>query len=148
MSNEGIFQTVPPGNDAQGIWSSEDVDQPVASGIHAKFFLDTLSVSPLDILYLQSSGIVQNLLKIDDAVDDALYSMDLNDVACTENESCNKRISYAGPERSAGRPGHTPTRRLLACEKTIEDSCAGQDWSAGRPGIRPFGVVLPHVRPL
>ena len=39
-----------------------------------------------------------------------------------------------------GRPGHTPTRRLLACEKTIEDSCAGQDWSAGRPGIRPFGA--------
>ena len=39
-----------------------------------------------------------------------------------------------------GRLGHTSTRRLLACEKTIEDSCARQDWSAGRPGIRPFGA--------
>ena len=61
---------------------------------------------------------------------------------------CNKRISDAGPERSAGRPGHTPTRRELACEKTIEDSCAGQDWSAGRPGNRPFGASsCLHVRP-
>ena len=125
LSNEGIFQTVPPGNDAQGTWSSEDVDQPVASGIRAQFFPDTLSVSPSDILYSQFGGIVQNLLEIGDAVDDALYSMDLNDEACTENESCNKRISYAGLERSVGQPGHTPTRRLLACEKTIEDSCAG-----------------------
>ena len=56
------------------------------------------------------------------------------------NPQCNKRISYAGPEWSAGRPGHTPTRRILACDKTIEDSCAGQDWLAGRPGNRPFGA--------
>ena len=40
---------------------------------------------------------------------------------------CNKRISYAGPEWSAGRPGHTPTRRILACDEHLEDSCAGQD---------------------
>ena len=53
---------------------------------------------------------------------------------------CNKRISYAGPEWSAGRPGHTPTRREIACVKLVEDSCAGQDWSAGRPGNRPFGA--------
>ena len=32
--------------------------------------------------------------------------------------NCNKRISYAGPERSAGRPGHTPTRRILVCDET------------------------------
>ena len=62
-------------------------------------------------------------------------------------ENCNKRISDAGPERSAGRPGHTPIRRDLACGKTIEDSCAGQDWSAGRPGNRPLALVQPHVRP-
>ena len=72
-------------------------------------------------------------------VDDALYEHDVYDVACTDR-ICNKRISDAGPERSAGRPGHTPSRRELACEKTIEDSCAGQDWSAGRPGNRPFGA--------
>ena len=53
---------------------------------------------------------------------------------------CNKRISYAGPERSAGRPGHTPTRRIFACDENIEDNCAGQDWSAGRPSHRLFGA--------
>ena len=63
---------------------------------------------------------------------------------------CNKRISCAGPERSAGRPGHTPARRTLACGKLVEDSYAGQDWSAGRPGNRPFGAssaacVSPHT---
>ena len=65
--------------------------------------------------------------------------MGVKDVACTF-QFCNKRISDAGPERSAGRPGHTPTRRNLACGKTIEDSCAGPDWSAGRPGTMPFGA--------
>ena len=54
--------------------------------------------------------------------------------------NCNKRISYAGPEWSAGRPGHTPTRRILACDEHLEDSCAGQDWSAGRPSHRLFGA--------
>ena len=56
------------------------------------------------------------------------------------DRNCNKRISYAGPETSAGRPGNTPSRRRLACDITIKDSCAGQDRSAGRPGIRPFGA--------
>ena len=62
----------------------------------------------------------------------------VNDVACMDPNF--KRISNAGPEWSAGRPGHTPTRRMLTYDKTIEDSCAGQDWSAGRPGNRPFGA--------
>ena len=56
------------------------------------------------------------------------------------DSNCNKRISYAGPERSAGRPGHTPTRRIFACDENIEDSCVGQDWSAGRPSHRLFGA--------
>ena len=98
---------------------------------------------------LQSVGHVHYLLGTGASDDDALYSNDVNDVACTE-DPCNKRISYAGPEWSAGRPGHTPTRRRLACGKTIEDSCAGQDWSAGRPGNRPFGAstaacLSPHT---
>ena len=113
--------------------------EPVASGIHHSFFSHSLSVSAPDILDSQSGGIVQNLLEPGAMSDDALYISDVNDVACM-NEPCNKRISYAGPERSAGRPGHTPTRRELACEKNIEDSCAGQDGSAGQPGIRPFGA--------
>ena len=74
-------------------------------------------------------------------VDDAMYSSDVNDVSCT-NEPCNKRISCAGPERSAGRPGHTPIRCELACRKTIEDRVAGQDWSVGRTGNRPFGASI------
>ena len=65
--------------------------------------------------------------------------MGVKDVACTF-QTCNKRISDAGPERSAGRPGHTPTRRDFAYVKHVEDSCAGQDWSAGRPGLTPFGA--------
>ena len=63
-----------------------------------------------------------------------------NDVACMDFQNCNKRISYAGPEWSAGRPGHTPIRRDLACGNIIEDSCAGPDWSAGRPDLMSFGA--------
>ena len=119
----------------QGIVLSEGVSEnlvPLESENEPTFF-NSLSVSALDILELQSGGPVQNLLEPGVADDDALYMSDVKDVACTL-EPCNKRISVAGPERSAGRPGHTPTRRLLACEKTIEDSCAGQDWSAGGTG--------------
>ena len=135
----GIFETVPPVRDAQGNFDSRNVVEPVASDIHPLFFPNSLSVSPLDILELQSNGNVQNLLGIGVAIDDALYSINVNNVAYTDG-TCNKRISDAGPERLAGRPGRTPSRRELACGKTIEDSCAGQDWSAGRPGNRPFGA--------
>ena len=101
-------------------------------------FFHSFSVSSSDILQ-QSVEPVHYLLETGASVDDALYSMGVKDVACML-ENCNKRISDAGPERSAGRPGHTPSRRNLACGKTIEDSCAGPDWSAGRPGIMPFGA--------
>ena len=124
--------------DAHGILNSGDCVEPVASGIRHSFFPDSLSVSAPDILDLQSGGIVSNFLETD-AVDDALYSIDVNNVACT-NESCNKRISVAGLERLVGRLGHTPTRRELACDENIEDRIAGQDWSVGQPGIRPFGA--------
>ena len=138
LSSEGIFETVPPINDAQGTFDNEDSVEPVASRICPSFFPYSVSVSPPDILESQSDGVVQNLLE-PGAVDDAVYINNVNDVACTDG-ICNKRISYAGPERSAGRPGHTPTRCNLACGKTTEDSCAGHDWSAGRPGNRPFGA--------
>ena len=52
------------------------------------------------------------------SVGDASSSMGVNDVACTL-ENCNKRISVAGPERSAGRPGHTPTRREFSMRATL-----------------------------
>ena len=138
LSNEGIFDTIPPVRDAQGILNNADCVEPVASRIRHSFFPDSLSVSAPDILDSQSGGIVSNLLETG-AVDDAVYSNAVNDVACTL-KPCNKRISYEGPERSAGRPGHTPIRRELACKKNIEDRVAGQDWLVGRPGIRPFGA--------
>ena len=102
--------------DVQGASTSGGIDQPVSSRVCHLFFPNSLSVSPSDILDLQSDGIVQNSLETGAVNDDALYTSNLNDVACT-NEPCNKRISVAGPERSAGRPGHTPTRRKLVCKK-------------------------------
>ena len=39
--------------------------------------------------------------------DDAMYSNDVNDVACTDSQ-CNKRISVVGQEWSAGRRGNRP----------------------------------------
>ena len=98
--------------------------EPIASGINHSFFPHSLFVSPPDILESQSGGVVQNLLKTGAVDDDTLYTSSLNDVACTD-EPCNKRISYAGPERSVGQPGHMPIRRELACGKTIEDRVAG-----------------------
>ena len=83
--------------DAQGVLTNGDVDQLVASGIRSQFFPDSLFVSAPDILDSQSGGIVSNLLGTGAAFDDALYSNDVNDVACTL-EPCNKRISYAGQE--------------------------------------------------
>ena len=138
-TTEGIFDIVPLVRDAQGTIDSGKRVEPAASRIRSKFFPHSLSVLPPDILESQSGGVVQNLLEPGVMRDDALYIHDVNDVAC-KDDICNKRISYAGLERSAGRPGHTPFRQKLACEKTIEDSCAGQDWSAGRPGNRPFGA--------
>ena len=105
---------------------------PVVSGNDSQFFVrDSFSVSPSEVLIPQSVGHVHYSLGNGAIVDgETLY----------DDFKCNKRISNAGPERSAGRPGHTPTRREFACEKLVEDSYAGQDWSAGRPGNRPFGA--------
>ena len=125
--------------DAQEIRSGTCVES-VTSDICSSFLVDdSFSASSVDILSQQSAGLVHYTLGTGAIVGDAMYEEGVYDVACTDS-ICNKRISYAGPERSAGRPGHTPIRRELACEKTIEDSCAGQDWSAGQPGNRPFGA--------
>ena len=115
--------------------------EPVAVG-NSQFFPYSFPASSSDIL-LQSGEPVHYMLETGalnvDGGTNALYAGEsVKDVACMDPNF--KRISYAGPEWSAGRPGHTPIRRILACDKTIEDSCAGQDWSAGRPGNRPFGA--------
>ena len=56
LSDEGICHTVPQMRDEQGVFASGDCDQPVSSRIHNSFFLDSSSVSPLDIFNLQSDG--------------------------------------------------------------------------------------------
>ena len=95
MSNEGIFATVSPVRDAQGILTSGDCVEPAASGNRHFFFPNSLSVSLPDILKSQSGGVVQNLLEPSAVDNDALYISDVHDVACTDG-SCNKRISDAG----------------------------------------------------
>ena len=107
LSNGGIFDIVPLVRDAQGTLNNGDCVEPVASGIRSLFFPDSLSVSPPDILESQSGGVVQNLLETGVVSDDALYSNDVYDVACMDGKY-NKRISYVGLERSAGRPGTKP----------------------------------------
>ena len=132
--------TVPTHSNTQGIFDSGNVVNPIVSGKGSQFFVqNSFSASAPEILTLQTGEFVHYSLGTSAVLDDAMYEKDVNDVACT-NLNCNKRIGYAGPERSAGRPGHTPTRRELACGKHIEDRCAGQDWSAGRPGLTPFGT--------
>ena len=69
--------------DVQGILTSGGNDQPVSSGISSQFFLDSLSVSPSDILYLQSGGNVHYKLETGSINDDAMYINDVNEVACT-----------------------------------------------------------------
>ena len=140
MEDGRIPATVSIDRDAQGTVVSAACVDPVVSEFRSQFFTHSLPACPSDILNLLSGGPVHYLLESGAVVDDALYNDDVNDVACME-QKCNKRISVAGPERLAGRPGHTPTRRILACGNTLEDSCAGQDWSAGRPGNRPFGAT-------
>ena len=132
QQNEGILNWFQPAN--------SDVQEIVDCGIRpvtseTPYSFNSLSVQNFE---LESGNFV-------DATD-AVYSNSVRDVECMDGH-CNKRISTAGPEWSAGRPGHTPTRRDFACVSQLEDSRAGQEWSAGRPGLRPFGARLPACTP-
>ena len=98
------------------------IGQPISSGIRPKFFPYSFSVSPLDILKLQSGGNVHYLLETSD-LNNAMYYNDVNQVICTENKYCNKRISCAGLERSAGRPGNRPTGARTVARNT--QTCLG-----------------------
>ena len=140
LADVGMPATVPKDRITQGTFTSGTCVDPVVPGISSPFFVhDSFSANPSEVLNLQSVGHVHYSLETGAVGDDALYTVDVEDVACTLN-ICNKRISNAGPDWSAGRPGHTPSRRTLACEQNIEDRCAGQDWSVGRPGLTPFGT--------
>ena len=109
--------TVPTHRNTQGIFYSGNVSNPVVSGNGSQFFVqNSFSASSPKILTLQIGEPVYYSLGNGVNVDGETLYGDVN---------CNKRISNAGPEWSAGRPGHTPTRRELACGKHIEDRCAG-----------------------
>ena len=132
QTDVGSSATVPKHRNTQGIFYSGNVVNPVVSGNGSQFFVqNSFSASSPEILTVQIGEPVYyslgNGVKVDG---ETLYG----------DFECNKRISNAGPEWSVGRPGHTPTRRIFACEKLVEDSYAGQDWSAGRLGNRPFGA--------
>ena len=81
---------------------------PVVYREGSQFFAqNSFSASSSEILTLQTGEPVHYSLGTSAVLDDAMYEKDVNDVACT-NLNCNKRISYAGPERSAGRPAIRP----------------------------------------
>ena len=73
---------------------SGDCVERVSYGLHPIFFHYFLSACPPDILESQSGGNVHYELEIG-VVDDAVYSNDVKDVACTI-QKCNKRISTTG----------------------------------------------------
>ena len=140
QADVGSSVTVSAYRNTQGILYSGTCVDPVVPGISSPFFVQhSFSASPSEVLNLQYVGHVHYSLGTGASDDASLYDENVKDVACTI-KSCNKRISCAGPDWSAGRPGHTPIRRILACGKHIEDRCAGQDWSAGRPDLTPFGA--------
>ena len=87
-------------NNTQGTVESGNCLNPVVSGTSSQFF-HSFSAQASDNFPLQSGESVQYVLDSGVNGGEALY----------QNFKCNKRISNAGPEWSAGRPGHTPTRR-------------------------------------
>ena len=86
---------------------SGDCVEPVSSRIQPTFFPYSLSVSPTDVLNLQPAENVYYELETGD-FDDVMYINDVNEVDCTENEKCDKRISCAGPEWTVGQLGNRP----------------------------------------
>ena len=104
-STEALYTTVSL-ETAQGICTnSENVINPVAAIPNSSPFVNSFSADPSVNFAVQAVGSsVHYQLETDvsDGGGDSLLYSDL---------ICNKRISYAGPEWSAGRPGHTPTRR-------------------------------------
>ena len=117
QADVGSFATVPKHRNTQGIFESGNEVNPVVSEEGSQFFVqNSFSASSSEILTLQTGEPVYYSLGNGVHVEgETLYG----------DFKCNKRISNAGPEWSAGRPGHTPTRREFACEKLVEDSYAG-----------------------
>ena len=107
LLSEGIFDTIANwNNDEQGIAFTSEIEEPNSSRAQLTFFHDSLSVSPTDILSVQSIGNSNFELGTGDLTD-AMYYNNVNEVTCTK-EICNKRISYAGQDWSAWRRGNRP----------------------------------------
>ena len=68
----------------QGTDASGNCLHPVVD-IHSSQFVNSFSASPVDILSLQSAGPVHYSLGTGACGDDALYTVDVEDVACTLN---------------------------------------------------------------
>ena len=107
LLSEGIFETIAHcNNDEQGIASTSEIEELVSSRAQPTFFHDSLSVSSTDILSVQSVGNSNFELGTGDLTD-AVYYSNVNEVTCSK-DICNKRISYAGQDWSAGRLGNRP----------------------------------------
>ena len=108
LETGGHSFTVSLENTAQGIFNSGTSVDPVAVELRSQFIPYSLSASSSDIL-LQSGEPVQYLLGTGANGGDALYDENVYDVACTDFEICNKRISCAGRN---GRRGDRAIRPL------------------------------------
>ena len=103
LLNEGTFESIVPPN-----------------FVEPTFFDNSLSVSATENSVKNSVGKFE--LETSD-IDGALHYSDVREVICTENLICNKRISNAGQEWSAGRPGNRPIGARDAAQNS--DTCLG-----------------------
>ena len=120
-TSEDLATTVLLDRTAQEIFDRDNVE-PTAVGNSSSFFPHSFPAWSPDILSMQSGDNADYMLGTDAGV-----KVNVGGETLYSEFNCNKRISCAGPERSAGRPGHTPNRRRLACGKLVEDSYAGQE---------------------
>ena len=101
-TSEDLTTTVLLDRTAQEIFDSNNVE-PVAVGNSSSFFPYSFPAWSPDILSMQSGDDVHYMLGTDAGV-----KVNVGGETLYSEFNCNKRISWAGPERSAGRPGHTP----------------------------------------
>ena len=109
-----VSATVQLANNAQEIVDSGTCFRPVPFENSSPFF-NSFSANPSDTFPLQFVGPVHYVLESGDVGGDSLYS-DL---------TCNKRISNAGPDWSAGRPGNRPFGASTAACLSPQTACIG-----------------------
>ena len=119
-----------------------DCVEPVSSRTPPTFFDHSLSVSPTDILSAQSIGNQNFELGTGDC-DDGMYISNVNEVDCT-NAICNKRISYAGQDWSAGRPGNRPIGASDATRNS--QTCLGPSATRTRADNHLTRAITPMIQ--